>query len=68
MLTEAFIKARYSNNKITEADMNKCIVAYDDMKHEMGETLGFKEKLFLKLNMFSLLKRKPKNSNADIES
>ncbi len=48
--------------------MNKCIAAYDDMKHEMGETLGFKEKLFLKLNMFSLLKRKPKNSNADIES
>ena len=57
-LTEAFIKARYSNNNITGTDVNKCITAYNDMKHKMAETSGFKENIFLKLNMSSLIKKK----------
>ena len=56
-LTDAFIKVRYSNNVIAEKDVDKCIVSYNSMKNKIGENLGFWKNLFLKLNMFSLLKR-----------
>lgn len=52
-LTDAFIKVRYSNKAIDEADVDKCIVSYNSMKNKIGKNLDLWENLFLKLNMFS---------------
>ncbi len=56
-LTDAFIKARYSNNAIDEEDIHKCVVAYNSMKKKIAENFDAWKNLFLKLNMFSFLKQ-----------
>ncbi len=53
-ITDAFVKVRYSNERIDEDDVDKCIISYNNMKNKIGENLGFLQNLFLKLNMFSL--------------
>ena len=67
VITEAFIKVRYSTKVINDEDINKCIISYNEMKKRMCEPLGFWGKLFLSLNMVSLLKRKAMKDDINVE-
>ena len=68
VLTEVFVKVRYSNKAINEEDVNKCIIAYNEMKIKLVENLGLGEKLLLKLNMFSFLKKMVHKINVNIKN